>query len=69
MKPTPTPRRYAPLGAILVLLAGALIAWAAWPRGPEFAQVEGTVTLDGQPLPEVEIQFMPDPEKSNPARS
>jgi hypothetical protein len=32
---------------------------------PEFAEVEGVVTLDGKPLPDVEVAFLPDPEKGN----
>jgi hypothetical protein len=33
--------------------------------GREFAEVEGRVTLDGRPLPDVEIVFMPDPARGN----
>jgi hypothetical protein len=29
--------------------------------GPEYAEVGGTVTLDGKPLPDVEVVFMPNP--------
>ncbi len=32
---------------------------------PVFAEVEGTLTLDGQPLPNVEVAFLGDPEKGN----
>jgi hypothetical protein len=66
MTPTATTRRYAQLAAVLAVLAAGLIALAARNRGPEFAEVEGTVTLDGKPLADVEVQFLPDPEKSNP---
>jgi hypothetical protein len=31
----------------------------------QFVDVEGVVTLDGKPLPEVEVQFLPDPDKGN----
>jgi hypothetical protein len=31
----------------------------------EFAEVTGTVTLDGKPLDHVEIQFLPAPDKGN----
>ena len=34
-------------------------------RGPELANVEGVVTLDGQPLEKVEVIFLPDSEKGN----
>jgi hypothetical protein len=30
-------------------------------RSPEVSEVSGVVTLDGKPLPDVEIVFMPDP--------
>jgi hypothetical protein len=42
-----------------------LAAVAAAPgcsRGPQFADVEGTVTLNGRPLTDVEVVFMPDPD-------
>src|SRR4051794_11621485 len=42
------------------LVVAALVAGCA---GREFAEVEGTVTLDGAPLPEVEVVFVPDPER------
>jgi hypothetical protein len=29
-------------------------------RGPQFACVEGVVFLDGKPLPDAEVQFIPD---------
>jgi hypothetical protein len=31
-------------------------------RGPQFADVEGTVTLNGRPLPDMEVVFLPDPD-------
>jgi hypothetical protein len=34
-------------------------------RGPEFADVEGVVILDGRPLDGVEVVFVPDAEKGN----
>lgn len=44
-------RRVAPV--LAVLLAGC--------GGPPLASVEGTVTLAGRPLADVEVQFIPDP--------
>ena len=35
----------------------------------EYAEVEGTVTLDGKPLPDVEVVFMPNPGSASPAGS
>jgi hypothetical protein len=46
------------LGAGLAALAGC--------GGREFAEVEGLITLNGQPLPDVEVVFLPDPELDNP---
>jgi hypothetical protein len=41
--------------------AGAGLFFATGPWGaPRFAEVEGTVTLDGQPLPDVHVGFYPD---------
>jgi hypothetical protein len=37
--------------------------------GREFAEVEGRVTLDGNPLTDIEIVFLPDPAKGNPGNS
>lgn len=31
--------------------------------GPRYAEVEGIITLNGTPLPDVEVAFCPDPEK------
>jgi hypothetical protein len=42
-----------------------IVSAAAGPgcsRGPQFADVSGTVTLNGRPLPDVEVVFLPDPE-------
>jgi hypothetical protein len=50
----------------LAAFAGALLFLSAGcSRAPEFVEVEGLVTLDGKPLPEVEVSFLPDPEKGN----
>src|SRR5947209_11087367 len=40
-------------------LAGALVA-AGCGRGPELAEVEGTVTLAGKTLEKVQVEFVPD---------
>ena len=47
-------------GTRIILLAALLVA-ATGCRGREFGQVEGTITLDGAPLPDVEVVFIPDP--------
>jgi hypothetical protein len=52
---------------VLATVAALVLLAAGCSGGPQFAEVEGVVTLDGQPLPEVAIEFMPDPEKGNTA--
>jgi hypothetical protein len=34
--------------------------------GPKVVDVEGTVKLNGQPLPDVMVEFLPDSQKGNP---
>ena len=47
----------------LLLLGLALLAAApGCSRGPQFADVEGTITLNGRPLQDTEVVFLPDPE-------
>src|SRR5262245_59079264 len=46
-------------------LLGALLGAAAGCGGREYAQVEGTLTLDGAPLPDVEVVFVPEPANGN----
>jgi hypothetical protein len=50
---------------LAALLAAGLLPLAGCNRGPEFARVEGTITLDGKPLDNAEVVFLPDPEKGN----
>ncbi len=51
--------------ALAALLAAAALVVTGCSRGPQFAVVEGVVTLDGKPLADVEVVFCPDPEKGN----
>jgi hypothetical protein len=44
---------------VTALSLGALVALSGCTSGPEFAEVEGVVSLRGKPLPEVEIVFSP----------
>lgn|GEM_PF-968907 len=37
--------------------------------GREFAEVEGQITLEGKPLADVEVMFLPDPVKGNRANN
>ena len=45
--------------ALALLVAGC--------GGPQRATVEGVVTLDGKPLADVEVQFIPEPERGRGA--
>src|SRR5262245_42383990 len=47
--------------AFLLVLLPLLLAGCS--RVPPMGTVSGVVTLDGQPLPDVEVQFLPDPEQ------
>ena len=44
-------------GPALVLASLSVLAGCS-KTGPEFAEVEGTITLNGKPLPNVEVVFM-----------
>jgi hypothetical protein len=46
-----------------------LLTFGAGCGGREFAEVEGTVTLDGKPLPDVEIVFVPAAARGNNANA
>jgi hypothetical protein len=59
--PVGRPRGVGGLCWLGLLLAG--VAGLPGCGGVEYAEVEGTVTLDGKPLPEVEVLFLPDPER------
>ncbi|HEY7423363.1 MAG TPA: hypothetical protein VH682_03900 [Gemmataceae bacterium] len=50
------------------LLVGSLLALVLPVGGcgnQEYAEVEGMITLDGQPLPKVKVAFLPDPERGS----
>jgi hypothetical protein len=47
--------------AFLLVLLTLLLAGCG--RVPPMGTVSGVVTLDGKPLPDVEVQFLPDPEQ------
>ncbi len=49
--------------AVLSMAMTALFAIGC--GGREFAEVEGQITLEGKPLAEVEVLFLPDPAKGN----
>jgi hypothetical protein len=51
--------------ALLLLLAPLA---AGCRREPQYGEVEGVVTLDGKPLTDVEVVFLPDPNKGTRGR-
>lgn len=61
--------RWCNLAAVLGFAAGLLAVAAAGcgskPKLPPLAEVSGTVTLDGKPLPRGMVQFVPDESKGN----
>jgi hypothetical protein len=54
------PRRHVRLFALLVLVG--LTAIGCGPK-QQFAEVSGVVTLNGKPMPDALVEFLPDPEK------
>ena len=51
--------RYLTVGRFVLVLAGLSVLTGCSKTGPEFAvEVEGTITLNGKPLPNVEVVFM-----------
>jgi hypothetical protein len=52
-------------GTLIVVGCVALATLAGCAKPREFAEVEGVVTLKGQPIEAVEVLFLPDPEKGN----
>jgi hypothetical protein len=53
----------APRRTFTAIVLCALVGPGGCGTGPEFAEVEGVVTLKGKPLPEVEVTFSPVTEK------
>src|SRR5438132_6987554 len=48
------------LNAVLLCVI-SLAAVSGCSRGPQFGEVSGTVTLNGRPLSDLEVVFLPDP--------
>jgi len=44
----------------MILAPAAVLIAAGCSRGPELAPVTGTVTLNGKPLPNVQVEFWPE---------
>ena len=53
--------------ALLPILVG-LICQAGCSKRPKLAEVSGRITMGGQPLADIEIKFIPDPEEGNSGR-
>lgn len=45
------------------VLAVGLLAAGGCSSGPKLTEVEGTATLNGKPLDNAQVEFLPDPEK------
>ena len=66
LEPTPTRSVCETPGlAAALLVTAVLVPFAGCGGKHPYGEVEGTVTLDGQPLANVEVVFLPDPEKGN----
>lgn len=52
------------LSLFLALLVAVLLATGC-EKSPQFGRVQGTVTMNGQPLDQVRVVFLPDPESGN----
>jgi hypothetical protein len=48
----------------VLLFALVLLAAAGCGSGPQFTEVSGVVKLDGKPMPDALVEFLPDPDKS-----
>lgn len=46
--------------SLILLVAACAVAGCSSSDGPALSQVSGTVTLDGQPVGDAEVLFMPD---------
>jgi len=53
--------------AVLWTLLAVLMVGCSRDEGPAVAEVSGTITLDGQPLPGVNIQFVPEGPGGSPS--
>lgn len=51
--------------AAITLLPLISITAGCGAAGPEFAPVRGVVTVDGKPMSQLSVRFMPDPDKGN----
>jgi hypothetical protein len=49
--------------AVGTILAACVLLSAGCGSRLQFAEVEGTLTLNGKPLPDAEVAFLPDPEQ------
>jgi hypothetical protein len=47
----------------VLLVAPIILTTSACNSGSPFAEVSGVVVLDGKPMPEAIVQFLPDPDK------
>src|SRR5262249_23588724 len=57
-----------PAGVGVGMLVGALMIFTAGCGQQPYGEVTGVVTRAGRPLPDVEVRFLPDPEKGTTGR-
>ena len=59
-----SPKRW----VLLLVLIALPLCLAGCSGRPQLGQVSGRVTMDGEPLGEIEVKFMPDPAEGNSGR-
>lgn len=57
-----------PVTYVLFVLPVILMLGCGGERIPKLGEVNGTLKLNGQPLPNVRVSFLPDPEEENSGR-
>jgi hypothetical protein len=57
------------IGFLVVVLIAMTLTIGCGKKMPTLGEVDGILTLNGKPLDEVQIEFLPDPEKENFAQA
>lgn len=56
-------------GVLSLVVALTSLSSGGCQKPREFAEVEGTITVEGKPIAGIEVLFLPDPEKGNPGNT